>query len=78
MSFVHRLIVGHFDIGTLVWRPVPLRSLDVRRTRAMLEEIAGPVGEGEYIVEGDSGNRGFHVPERLDQMPSLRVAVRDR
>jgi len=55
MSLIHRLVVGHFDIGTFVsHRPVPLRSLDVPRTRAMLEEIGERTGEGEYDVDGES------------------------
>ena len=55
MSLVHRLIVGHFDIDTFVPScPVPLRSLDAPRTRAMLEEIGVPAGEGEYVVDGES------------------------
>jgi hypothetical protein len=54
MSLVHRLIVGHFDIDTFVpRRPVPLRSLDVPGTRAMLEEIGVSAGEGEYVVDGE-------------------------
>jgi hypothetical protein len=54
MSFLHRLIVGHFDLGTFVPnRPVPLRPLDDRRTRAMLKKIRKRVGEHEYVVAGD-------------------------
>ena len=54
MSLVHRLIVGHFDIDTFVaHRPVPLRSLDVARTRAMLEVVGERAGEGEYVVDGE-------------------------
>lgn len=55
MSFVHRLIVGHFDFGAFVaFRPVPLRSLDLPKTRAMLEEIGESVGGGEYVIDGES------------------------
>jgi hypothetical protein len=54
MSLVHRLIVGHFDLDAFhPSRPVPLRSLDARRTRAMLEEIGEQTGDNEYEVEGE-------------------------
>lgn len=54
MSFVHRLVVGHFDIDAFVrYRPVPLRSVDVPRARAMLEEIGKRTGEWEYDVDGE-------------------------
>jgi hypothetical protein len=54
MSFVHRLIVGHFDIDAFhPWRPVPLRPLDDRRTRAKLDEIGKQIGEDEYEVDGE-------------------------
>jgi hypothetical protein len=54
MSLVHRLIVGHFDIDAFhPGRPVPLRALDDRRTRAMLDEIGKQTGEDEYEVDGE-------------------------
>ncbi len=55
MSLIHRLIVGHFDLGTFVPdRPVPLRPLDERRTRAMLKKIGKRISEHEYVVDRES------------------------
>jgi hypothetical protein len=54
MSLIHRLIVGHFDIDAFhPLRPVTLRSLDARRTSAMLDEIGEQIGENEYKVDGE-------------------------
>jgi hypothetical protein len=55
MSLFHRLILGHFDVGAFVpHRPVPLRPLDDRRTRAMLEEIGERISEDQYDVDGEA------------------------
>ncbi len=54
MSFIHYMLVGHFDFRT--YRPlgrVPLRPIDFVRARRMLGEVGELVGEDEYIVGGE-------------------------
>lgn len=56
VTLIHQLLAGHFDLDTLVpGHPVPLRSLDVRRTHSMLGEVAEQLSDTVFLVGGEYG-----------------------
>ena len=75
MSFIHRLIVGHFDLYTIdgFGHPLPLRSLDMDYVKRLLTDISTPVADETFEIEGDK----IYIGDGYCDCPTRFQAARD-